>query len=585
MPIMNIAVILLVLGLGYFWAGQGLFSALIHFVCVLIAGAVSFAVWEPLTYAVLLGVREDIAWTVGLLGPFVVTLALLRVLTNKYVSSNLFFDDTTNFVGGAAFGAMSGLLTAGMLIISIGFLRLPSNFMGYQAVNWDRATGAVDARSGSNLWVPADMITAKVYETLSSGSLSTATPLAERLPNVNEQAALMRVTYEDRSRTTLKPEDVTVTSRYTVTADNPRDLLSDEFVVSADGSPIAQNVVLPDGSPPPAGSHIEGFVVQFGPGAKEKKGQTVIGPGQIRLIVAMPNGGGESLSPIAFVSRADGATLQVNRYRFDGPDVYAASVGGAASTTMAFEFVVPPNATPTDLLVKNIRIPASSVAIARQDITPAARDALVQSGEIVGIQAESVAAPTVVGSESSGPQVVSGDQGSSREIREDPRVGVIFNKQDRGSLDLSADNKVTSGSATLDLSRIGANIPTQLRVTSFQPPDGTTIVQVDVGPAARTTILGQSLDKAESVLSPMLIDTLGQRYECVGYVYQDQSKVEIRFTPGSTIRALAELPALSRSRSDQSLMLLFTPSKGVQIRSFNLGSREKVVLDPPKQLR
>lgn len=584
MPIMNIAVILVILGLAYFWAGQGLFSALIHFVCVLIAGAVAFAVWEPLTYAVLLDLRDDIAWTIGLLGPFVITLALLRVLTNRYLPANLDFDDSTNFIGGALFGGLAGLLAAGMLVIAVGFLRLPADFLGYQPVNWDRSTGAVDARSGSNLWVPADMITAKVYETLSAGSLASATPMAERLPNVHEQAGLIRVTYENRSRTTFKPGDVTVRSRYTVTADNPRELLSDTFVVGTDGSPVTQNVVLPDGSAPPPGSRIEGYVVQFEPGAKEKQGQTVIGPGQIRLIVKTTDGAGMSLSPVAFVTRASGSTLQVNRYRFDGPDVYAASVGGAATATMAFEFVVPPDAEPLDLLIKNIRTPVREVPVSREGISVSERDSLVQSGEIVGVQAESVAAPTVVGSDTSGPQTISGDRGSLREIQETTRVGTTFNKQDRGGLSLNDDNEVTGGTATLDRSRLGANIPNQLRVDQFRPPAGTTMVQVDVSPQSRTTILGQSLDAAERVLPPTLVDTLGQRYVAVGYVYEDQSKIEIRFTPGNPIRGLAELPALSRSRSDQKLTLLFTPSLRVQIRSFNLGNQEKIVLNPPLPL-
>lgn len=584
MPIMNIAVILIILGLAYFWAGQGLFSALIHFVCVLIAGAVAFAVWEPLTYMVLLGLKEDIAWTIGLLGPFVVTLAILRVLTNKFLPQNLDFDDSANFIGGAIFGGLAGVLTAGFLVISIGFLRLPAGFMGYQPVAWDPSTGAVDARSGANLWVPADMLTTRAYELMSAGSLASATPLAERLPNVHQQAGLLRVTYEDRSRTTLTPDDVNVLSRYTVTADSPRELLSDSFVLTASGDPLPQNVVLPDGSSPAPGSQLVGFVVEFNAGAKEKKGQTVIGPSQIRLVVDTPEGGAMSLGPIAFVTRASGSTLQVNRYRFDGPDVYAATVGGAAQAKMAFEFITPPNSTPMDLLVKNIRFPVGNVAISNEGLTVDERDSLVQSGQIVGLQAQSVAAPTVVGGESTGPQTVSSDRDSLREIRETASLGFPFNKQNRGGLELDDENKITGGSTTLDASVAGQNIPNQLRVDQFVPPAGTTIVQVDVSGPSRMSILGQSLDTAEGVATPNLRDTIGQQYFAVGYIYRDQSKFEVRFTPGDPIRSMAEIPRLSRSRSDQSLKLLFTPSLQVQIRSFNLGNREKIVLDPPLPL-
>lgn len=585
MPILNIAVLFIILGLAYFWSGQGLFSSLIHFVCVLVAGALAFAAWEPLTYAVLLGIRSDIAWMVGLLVPFIIMLGILRVLTNKFIPMNMDFANGVDFVGGGVFGVLSGVLTAGLLVISIGYLRVPPDFLGYRPVDWDRSTGAVDARNGSNLWVPADMIAAKIFEQLSSGSFSTGTPLAERLPNVHQQAGMLRTTYENRSRTTLKPEDVAVTGRYTVSADTPRELLADSFVVTADGTPMPQNVVFPDDTAPPAGSRIEGYVVRFNAGAKEKKGQTVIGPGQIRLIVDTPDGA-MSVGPIAFVARASGSTLQVNRYRFDAPDVYAASVGGASESTFAFEFVVPPNGTPTDLLIKNIRAPVSAVPVTDEGISPAHRDELVQSGSIIGVQAESVGTATVISDDSSsGPTSVSAAESSSA-IRETTGIGLTFNKQNRGLLELDSDNKIINGTATLDKSKLsGTSIPAVLQVKEFSVPAGTTMVHVNISPQSRMSLLGRSLDTAEQVLPPVLTDTLGQRYNAVGYIYEDTSKFEIRFTPGDPIRGLTQLPQLSRSRSDQKLTLLFTPSLKVQIVSFGLGPKTKVELNPPLELR
>ena len=589
MPMMNLLVVALVLGLGYYWAGQGLLSSLIHFLCVLVAGAVAFAVWEPLTYGVLMGVREDISWTLGLMTPFLVTLALLRVLTNKLIPMNMDFSDGVNFVGGAVFGGLSGVLTAGVLVISIGFLPLPPNFMGYQPVGWDNATGEVDARSGSNLWLPADKITALVYDRLSVGTLSTATPLADRMPSLNEQTGLLRTTYESQSRTTLSPQDVTLVGRYTVTAKNPVALVSDSFVISSDGAPVPQTVTLPDGSPPPAGSRIEGFSVKFGPGAKEKQGQVVVGPGQIRLLVTTPKGG-MSLGPIAFITRASGSTLQVNRYRFDSPKVYAASVGGAAEATIAFEFVVPPDATATDLLVKNIRLPLASGPAPREIASIGERDELIRSGEIIGVHAEAKSAPTVVTTGDQGPSTISskGDapNGRPNEIRATGYIGFTFNKQNRGGLELNSDNRIINGKATFDRNRMGSvSVPGTLRVEQIQQTPGVVIVQVDMSPQSRVSLLGQSMDAAERVLPPTLTDTLGQRYEAVGYIYEDQSKYEIRFTPGAPIRGMSEVPRLSRSRSDQKLRLLFTPSANVKIKTFGLGSVVKIILDPPLQLR
>ena len=47
--ILSVVVSLIVLLIAYWWASQGLFDAFIHFVCVVIAGALAFAFWEPVT--------------------------------------------------------------------------------------------------------------------------------------------------------------------------------------------------------------------------------------------------------------------------------------------------------------------------------------------------------------------------------------------------------------------------------------------------------------------------------------------------------------------------------------------------------
>ena len=46
--ILNIIVLVFVLLIGYWWANQGLFSAIIHLLCVIVAGAIALALWEPI---------------------------------------------------------------------------------------------------------------------------------------------------------------------------------------------------------------------------------------------------------------------------------------------------------------------------------------------------------------------------------------------------------------------------------------------------------------------------------------------------------------------------------------------------------
>ncbi|MFI4897899.1 MAG: hypothetical protein ACIARR_08740, partial [Phycisphaerales bacterium JB059] len=64
-----------------------------------------------------------------------------------------------------------------------------------------------------------------------------------------------------------------------------------------------------------------------------------------------------TIFPIAAVSRADSRDGEAfGRWRFDAEEVYIASVGGASTVTMAFEFLVPTGYEPIGLTVKNARV-------------------------------------------------------------------------------------------------------------------------------------------------------------------------------------------------------------------------------------
>ena len=46
--VFNILVIGFILLIAYWWANQGLLSAILHLVCVFAAGVLAFATWEPI---------------------------------------------------------------------------------------------------------------------------------------------------------------------------------------------------------------------------------------------------------------------------------------------------------------------------------------------------------------------------------------------------------------------------------------------------------------------------------------------------------------------------------------------------------
>jgi len=587
--ILNIAVAVLVLFIAYMWASQGLWSALLHFVCTLVAGAIALAAWEPLTNAFLLGLREDIAWTLGLMAPFLLVLAALRFASDKIILANMEFDPATNFVGGGLFGLAAATISVGLLVISIGFLGLPPNFLGHRTVAYDQQGNLV--RSGS-LWYPADMLTVKLYERLSVAGFSTGTPLAMRHPNLHEQASLIRATFDNASRSTIARSDFRLFGSYTV--EGPlNELLTDAVMVDEEGLPFPpQRALNIAGEPYPANSLLRGYAMTFLPGAREAGGQVVFGPGQLRLIGVKADGSAATYHPIAVVTQAAGDDLAYGRFRFDARDVFVASVGAATEATMAFEFITPEDFEPRDLLVKNIRVPVSEfrpVPGVPSPMTVAERDEAIRtlglvgqgSTDVAGAQSSAPSRSTPTGAE---PDVVS-PAGRDSDIRVSTSLPFRFNKSQRGNLSLDDDNRVTGGTERVARPQGNVSIPQSLRVDGFATARDTVMVQVDVGLDSKLSLFGRAAQAASDVVPPTLYDTLGQPYAAIGYIFDEGTYHEIRFTPGQTIRGLREIPQLSRSKPGQSLTLLFLVNRGVQIDRFALGNQTLVTVDPPLPTR
>ena len=114
-----------------------------------------------------------------------------------------------------------------------------------------------------------------------------------------------------------------------------------------------------------------------------------------------------------------------------------------------------------------------------------------------------------------------------------------------------------------------------LRVGQFASKRDTTIVQIQVKSQGRATKLGLALQATSADGPPRLIDDKGRIYEANGWIYADGGTVNIRFTPGDPLEGLSELPsALSDTKRDQTLYLIFQPTKGVNVTGFLLGKKQ-----------
>ena len=206
--IFNIIIVGIVGLIAYWWANEGLFSALLHLICVITAGSIALAFWEPITLAMLKGGGFDnYAWGVVLVGVFALLLVTLRYLSDKLVPANVEFPPWVNFTFGAATGASAGILSIGMCMIGSGFLQSTNEFMSYRGIGRDENNRAQIGLIGDPLWLDVPKLTSNFFSLLSVSTFHpdiSDAPLRHYNPKIHELSTLRseerRVGKECRSR-------------------------------------------------------------------------------------------------------------------------------------------------------------------------------------------------------------------------------------------------------------------------------------------------------------------------------------------------------------------------------------------------
>lgn len=594
---LGVIVWLIVAFITYAWVVRGFFSALVHLFCTVVAGAIAFGVWESLGHWLLssapdrgvLSFLRDAPWAIALAVPFALALGVLRFATNKLLPANARCDDALDYVGGGVCGLAAASITAGIFLLSIGFLRFGPDAMGYQPVRYTVSAdgrGSIERESGFlvGLTPRFDLLTAKLYERLSLTSLRSGEPLGKWHPQFDAVPWANRMTYQGRGRNTVRRSDFDVQGWYTVGRE-PTDttwagqplagLMTDQWDESR------QSALGLDGKKIDRG-YIAGFKARLKSGAKEKQGQIIVGAGQVRLAVESVEGGEHrSLFPVAVVTNVglEGLAPDVQRgsarFRFNGNDVFFASVGGAADAGMWFEFAVPSGFRPIGLYVKNARWEVPDAPPPQNFPTAAARDQAIEDlgGQMFDPNA---AGPTT-------------EVGTGVEVSN--ALGWRIQRGSQGGLEIQREGRFTyvvDGEETFRANVLRENargLDQILLIDRFQISTDTVIVKIDVSLNQPASLLSPAVDAADPRAPLILEDVSGGRYECVGFVYSDEENVRFRYTVGKPIQGLEELTrsrvTLSRSRPQQRLQLIFRPTLGIQVRAFKIGNTLIAEWEPP----
>jgi len=585
---MNLLVIAIVLAMCYIGVLRHFFSSLLHMACIVIAGAIAFAVWEPLTYILLTkapsrGFFEFLeynAWALGLVLPFALSLTILRVATDKLAPANALAVPAADAVGGAICGGIAGLVTAGILVIGIGTMQGKPDRLGYFPV---RYSGASLQRS-NKLWLPVDQMVGKFYAAASEASFQTGEPLAKWRPEPWHPGEVMRLTEKGLGRNTAKPKDYALRGRYRVHAADGENLLQDRWANRP------HDATMLDGERYPAASRIEAVILGLETSLRERGASFIaLTEGQAWMVAEDAAAGKRvNLHPVAVIANPQGAETSLARFPFDSPNFTVASAG-AASLPWAFEFVVPDGFEPIAVYIRNIRQELSPGQAATEFASVADRDAAILDGSLIK-GAEVYTQPKEDGPDRPRPAAGESEYDLkgiyARNIIPERRTIMKGRAKGLQVSQVGQNNLIAEGEAKFDPTELNQRIVVRnLRIEKFLVSGNVVMVQVDVAGERPGSLLGGAMAAAQRTLPPQLKDTNGTVYDAVGWSYEDRDQIYIRYTPGEPIRGLSQLAdagiVLSGSRTDQKLTLLFLCTFESHISSFNIGPTEVFQLDEP----
>ncbi len=553
----------------YYWGMiQGAFSALIHLVVTIIAGALALALWQPLVLGFLIDRMPEYAWGVGLVGPFILLLIAIRATTDRLIRGNVIFSQWINGLAGGFMGLFAGILTSGLVIISLGFLPLGDSVLGYIPLSV-ADNGKVQKNAGA-LWVPVDRQAAGFFAMISGGSMAPGFPaangvsLALNTGDLAQQSGLyhLREQYDPHTSVAAHPNEVSITQ---VLESNPASLgLGSTQMRAIDAGGVTGNrkLVIIDTKfvDDKRGTYIEGALNLL--------------PTQVRLIAWKQVGGGNEAvlhAPVGVgIMQAGDSTRQFVPFN-DNTSFARVTIPPA---NLALAFIIPDDQTPRFLTVRNL-------ALDLPEAKPGADLMVAMLGKAPGASLLASAGDPNEGTV--GPKQAGNVTIEAKGLKLTNELPEPFSENVKGNLRV-INQQLVSG--TQSVKRIpDVRMSKATRVDSLQVPPHLGCVRLQVAPDQAQSIFGRAISSAR-MIEPIFLtdDRTGEQHLPIGYIVRhEDGSMDISIDRDSYIRTARQMPIAQLQPTDDFYLYFMIP-KGLKITSFHLGNgiKQDVNLEIPK---
>ncbi|MEM1107913.1 MAG: CvpA family protein [Planctomycetota bacterium] len=553
--IVNLVIIVFVLGMAVMWSTYGLFSALLHLLSVIVAGALAFAFWELWVDKLLIGFMPSYAWGVGLLLPFAVILIVVRLSLDNFVGGNMQFPRLVNQAVGGVVGACSGILTAGIALLGVSFLPLPDAVAGYRPYEVN-SVGEVVPVEGGALWLGVDQMTANFYNRLSGGAFSTSTPLSHYQPDIARASNVHRLAkwYDPNQSLVVSPDTVSVSDEGLV-------VFREERIPGVGGDVNEYLTGWRNRTGGPGKLVLVQTNWKKGGDAATFDGDNILRvPGtQVRLLVDTGAGPWASIAPVGFSRTNQDGVMQF--YRLDNNKIFASSAG-FPEIDLHWVFAVASNAQPNYIMLRNSRFALPEARdLEGRDIAP-----------LIGTMydpdapnAVAVNLPASDGNITSDPVGYATHKIIEIEATNDLPKKVSKNQaQALRFSDEEGDAEVLGGSGTVgdraggrgnSVDRVAVSSSLSALRAQIVPfsPDNTGVAQGNVQPIR-------------------FVDKAGREYPPFGYaLVMGDGRMKIRVESSGDLRNNTDLP-INELKSGEKLYAYWAVPRGITLATYNVGA-------------
>jgi len=539
----------------YWWSLHGLFRALLHLGAVVAAGSIALGLWEPVATLLLGTPLTDLAWGVGLLLPFVVVLLVIRIATDTLVPGNLEPPAIANWIGGGVVGLIIGVLSAGLLVIGLGHMKMGPSLWGYHPLV-TTAEGELAEASDGHLWIPVDRQAAGFFTGIGAGAFRSGARVDLYLPASSDQrtgffewAQLLRLGAEPESSRTATSEAVDVES--VVVRPTPLGELSAgarDAIGEAASQPGARVVVVT-------------LRWSVAAGIQDADSKLRVLPEHIRLVTWRSRGSirlARSWAPSAVIHSASGGAASRSLLPLDRASSFPMSA--AQQVEQNWIFVLDDDRAdewePRFLFARRLRL---ELPDANGTVESMRR---VFAGVGVSQDVQRVE-PTL-------------------QIRQSESLLASMSKLEIQGLDYDEANVnlITEGEVRTDVKNVGRG---RNAISGIAAPPGLQIQQVQMNAPMAHELFGAAPTSDLQDRVPVIVDQNGTQWRPSGFqfVTADREQTHVKVLRGEVINAASEMP-ITRMRGEDQLVIFYTMAEELKVRDFGVLNPDDETFTPVK---